>query len=404
MTNSVINGYFRCALFLLFSLTGSGVLMAQLRPMQDVTISPGVPVRFAAEYGEVATGIQFTTEDGVEGPFPIGFNFSFYGVPYNQFWVGANGWISFVPNNAAIGVRDAFSVPNAANLVPKACILGPFQDLFPVTEGAPFVFYRTVIESGKKKLAVMWCQCPVYQCPESTVTFQIVLNEVSNTIENHIYQKPECSLGGTKKATQGIQDATGTYAIAAPGRNNTVWSIDPLRKEGWLYEPTSSTSYNLSPINYQFVPIAPPEKITFRWYEGSDPEPVSHDSTLVVTPDVTTLYKVIATLCNGEEFDENMTVNVTDPIPTAFTPNGDGVNDLFVIEGTPADQITLYNLRIYDRWGQEVFTSDKITDLWNGKRNNAGEDCPDGTYVWVIYYEKSDKTKVTNKGSITLIR
>ena len=91
-------------------------------------------------------------------------------------------------------------------------------------------------------------------------------------------------------------------------------------------------------------------------------------------------------------------------IPNAFTPNGDGVNDLFVIEGTPADQITLYNLRIYDRWGQEVFTSDKITDLWNGKRNNAGEDCPDGTYVWVIYYEKSDKTKVTNKGSITLIR
>jgi len=404
MTNSVINGYFRCALFLLFSLTGSGVLIAQLRPLQDVTISPGVPVRFAAEYGEVATGIRFTTEDGVEGPYPIGFDFSFYGVPYNQFWVGANGWISFIPNTAAIGVRDAFSVPNAANFVPKACILGPFQDLYPVTAGAPFVFYRTVSNNAGKKLVVMWCQCPVYECSDATVTFQIVLNEGSNTIENHIYQKPECSLGGTKMATQGIQDATGTYATVVTGRNSTVWSVDPSRKEGWKYTPVSSTSYVVVAIGYQFVPIAPSEKITFRWYEGSDPEPVSYDSTLTVAPEDTTTYKVVVTLCNGEEFTDTVTVNVKPPIPTAFTPNGDGVNDLFEIEGTPADQITLYNLRIYDRWGQAVFTSDQITRLWNGKRDNAGEDCPDGTYVWVIYYEKSDKTKVTNKGSITLIR
>ena len=250
----------------------------------------------------------------------------------------------------------------------------------------------------------MWCQCPVNWYPDSTVTFQIVLNEGSNTIENHIYQKPECSLGGTKMATQGIQDATGTYATVVPGRNSTVWSVDPSRKEGWKYTPVSSTSYDVDAIGYQFVPIAPSEKITFRWYEGSDPEPVSYDSTLIVAPEDTTTYKVVVTLCNGEEFTDTVTVNVKPPIPTAFTPNGDGVNDLFEIEGTPADQITLYNLRIYDRWGQAVFTSDKITDLWNGKRDNTGEDCPDGTYVWVIYYEKSDKAKVTNKGSITLIR
>ena len=394
--------------FLFFFLTGSNLLKAQLKPLVDVTISPGVPVRFAAEYGEVAEGIEFSKFGDVKGSFPIGFSFSFYGRNYTRFWVGANGWINFDSISAPKGKQcQAFHLPSLNNPnVPLACILGPIQDLDPSGAGGPFVFYRTVNKGGRKKLVVMWCQCPVFSCPDSTSTVQIVLNEGSNAIENHIYKKPfVCNITGPDpNATQGIQDLTGTYDTVVPGRNAQVWNVIPSMKEGWLYTPTSNTSYNVTPINYQFVPISPPDKISFRWYEGSDPEPVSYDSILIVAPNETTTYKVVVTLCNGEEFADTVTVTVKPPVPTGFTPNGDGVNDLFEIEGTPVDPITLYNLRIYDRWGQAVFSSDKITDLWNGKRNNTGEDCPDGTYVWVIYYEKSDKTKVTNKGSITLVR
>ena len=51
-------------------------------------------------------------------------------------------------------------------------------------------------------------------------------------------------------------------------------------------------------------------------------------------------------------------------IPSAFTPNGDGINDKF---GVKAQNITDFNLRIYNRWGELVFESDNIADLWDGK-------------------------------------
>ena len=51
-------------------------------------------------------------------------------------------------------------------------------------------------------------------------------------------------------------------------------------------------------------------------------------------------------------------------IPTAFTPNGDGVNDKF---GVKAQNIIDFNLRIFNRWGELVFESDNISDLWDGK-------------------------------------
>ncbi|MCK9204970.1 MAG: gliding motility-associated C-terminal domain-containing protein [Bacteroidales bacterium] len=397
-------------LFFIFFCVPS--VFAQVDAGPDVTISPGVPVKLTARYGQVAQEIRFAAEDGVEGPFPIGFNFTFYGNgPYSQFWVGANGWISFIPNTSAIGVRDAFAVPSQAPYVPKACILGPFQDLDPGQGDAPYVFYRTVDNGTQKKLVVMWCQCPLVNCTGSIATFQITLNE-NNTIENHLYQKPECSYGGTQKATQGIQDQTGFFGVAVPGnsgvaipsRNATVWSVLPDKKEGWIYTPTSPTTYDVGAIPYIFEPISPSDKISFRWYEGSNPEPISNDSTLIVTPVETTTYKVIATLCNGEEFTDLVRVTVKPNIPTAFTPNGDNINEEFVITGLPVENIALYHIQIYNRWGQEVFNSNDIQVSWNGKMNNTGDLCPDGTYTWVIYYEKADKVKVTNKGTVTLLR
>ncbi|MDX9906795.1 MAG: gliding motility-associated C-terminal domain-containing protein [Bacteroidales bacterium] len=70
-------------------------------------------------------------------------------------------------------------------------------------------------------------------------------------------------------------------------------------------------------------------------------------------------------------------------IPNAFSPNGDGVNDVFRVE---ADGSRIYNLqtRIYDRWGGEVFTSKGIENGWDGKKN--GKECPGGVYVYKIVF------------------
>ena len=162
---------------------------SQLSAGVDDTINPGVPVTLTATYGMLGVPVN-TTDDGVEGPFQIGFGFSFFGIKYTEFYVGANGWVSFSPNPNAKGTRQAFSIPSPADYNPKNCILAPFVDLYPIAAGSPYIFYQTVGKEPLRSLIVMWCQCPVYNCMDSVATFQIVLNEGSNTIENHIMHKP----------------------------------------------------------------------------------------------------------------------------------------------------------------------------------------------------------------------
>ena len=69
---------------------------------------------------------------------------------------------------------------------------------------------------------------------------------------------------------------------------------------------------------------------------------------------------------------------------------------------TDGANITEFNLQIFNRWGQMVFSSKDILEGWDGKLN--GEVCPEGEYVWVIFYEDNKKTKTSNKGLITLLR
>jgi gliding motility-associated-like protein len=72
-------------------------------------------------------------------------------------------------------------------------------------------------------------------------------------------------------------------------------------------------------------------------------------------------------------------------IPNAFTPDGDGRNDVFKpVLTNPA--FTIYSLQftIYDRWGGEVFTSHDIGQGWDGTKN--GKPCPEGAYVYRITF------------------
>jgi gliding motility-associated-like protein len=91
--------------------------------------------------------------------------------------------------------------------------------------------------------------------------------------------------------------------------------------------------------------------------------------------------------------------------PNAFTPNGDGLNDLFRVVGKYRNiDFAMY---IYDRWGGMVFESDDIDAGWDG--NIGGQPAPAGVYVWTfrIKFRGEDiKTggDVVFKGTVTLVR
>lgn len=93
-------------------------------------------------------------------------------------------------------------------------------------------------------------------------------------------------------------------------------------------------------------------------------------------------------------------------LPNVFTPNGDGVNDLF----TPVEEFRFIkdiDINIYNRWGQVVFHTTNPAINWNGNVDNSGGACPEGVYYYVCVVNEIRVTgiqPVTLKGFIQLIR
>ena len=92
-------------------------------------------------------------------------------------------------------------------------------------------------------------------------------------------------------------------------------------------------------------------------------------------------------------------------IPNAFSPNGDGINDVFRAIGLYKD--INYNLQVYNRWGEKVYETDQLEEGWNGI--SGGKYCPPDTYVWVIHVDFLGQDIVTNgsvvlRGTVTIIR
>lgn len=86
-------------------------------------------------------------------------------------------------------------------------------------------------------------------------------------------------------------------------------------------------------------------------------------------------------------------------IPTAFSPNGDGINDFLVMLG---EGIISVNLDVYNRWGEVVFQTTNPLDKWDGKFK--GQDQQSGVYAYKVYVVLSDGTELNQSGNITLMR
>ena len=92
-------------------------------------------------------------------------------------------------------------------------------------------------------------------------------------------------------------------------------------------------------------------------------------------------------------------------VPGAFTPNGDGNNDYFTVFGS---NLSSYDIKIYNRWGELVYQSADATELnnlsrgWNGTLYDAPQST--GTFAYYITARGSDGKLLEKKGNLTLIR
>jgi gliding motility-associated-like protein len=89
--------------------------------------------------------------------------------------------------------------------------------------------------------------------------------------------------------------------------------------------------------------------------------------------------------------------------PNAFTPNGDGLNDEFMVKGTGLSSEG-FKMIIYNRWGELVFESNDINIGWNGFIKNNQKVSPNGIYTWIVSAKDEMGRKYDFKGNVMIMQ
>lgn len=88
-------------------------------------------------------------------------------------------------------------------------------------------------------------------------------------------------------------------------------------------------------------------------------------------------------------------------VPNVFSPNGDGLNETFV--PVLSDPESFLGMLIFNRWGQEIYSTSSIMQPWNGRFE--GKPVPDGTYVYIVRWkDRCTGVKKEEHGHVTLLR
>jgi large repetitive protein len=231
-------------------------------------------------------------------------------------------------------------------------------------------------------------------------------------------QSPVVNLGNDKTLCEGetlLLDATNSSA-AYIWQDNSTASTYLVKQSGIYYvtvsragcsaKDTVNISYNLKPsftlgpdqfiCGGMTITLNPQlSNVNYLWQDGS-----INPSFTVVQPG---LYYLTAVNTCGSKTDS---INIVKGacklyIPTAFTPNRDGKNDLF--KASFGENITEYRLQIFNRYGEIVFASKDKNIGWDGGYKNKVQ--PSGSYAWIIKYRTSTDNAIQQlKGSVLLIR
>jgi hypothetical protein len=137
------------------------------------------------------------------------------------------------------------------------------------------------------------------------------------------------------------------------------------------------------------------------------PAQVENPNSLVTptTPLVTTQYYLYA-ISDYRCTNVDSVIVTIDPrtivlLPTGFSPNGDGVNDVFRI-AKALNIKTLVSFAVYNRWGERVFETNDINEGWDGVYRGQMQEV--STYVWYVNAKTYEGEDLVRSGNVTLVR
>ena len=146
--------------------------------------------------------------------------------------------------------------------------------------------------------------------------------------------------------------------------------------------------------------------INYSWNPSqglSNPNVKDPDVTVGVIGDDVTYQVITSTIagCKGEGYVRVRSYKGPDIyVVTGFTPNRDGLNDRFTPFPVGIKQLKYF--RVFNRWGQLLFSSSGLHDGWDGTFN--GKEQSSGVYVWMAEAITNDNKVITKRGTVTLIR
>jgi gliding motility-associated-like protein len=270
-------------------------------------------------------------------------------------------------------------------------------------------------------------QSIVKQCSDSTVTIQLngpIQCSSIATDGSQFYTTPTIPITGASGAncvsggytsqvviTFSGHVTPGNYVLnAQTGTSSTT--LTNLCGDAMTFTSTSSTISFTVPAgvkdNYlppdttkcDYSTITEGALRTFDSYLWSTGQSTS--TIPIVTPGLYTLQVTDSNGCIGTD-----SISITDStcpqyvyLPNAFTPNGDGKNDIF--RPVFAGAASTFRFAVYDRWGRLVFVTSTPGAGWDG--TTGGRPQPGGTYVWECVYKLYQEPERMQRGTVMLIR
>ncbi len=190
---------------------------------------------------------------------------------------------------------------------------------------------------------------------------------------------------------------TTTYYVQAVSANGCA-STTRTAATVTLVIPEANAGNDVTIIQGRTIELRASGGVTYQWEpaQGLSSADVPNP---VAKPEVTTTYTVTVTTAEGCVDTDEVTVTVIPAIvaPNAFTPNRDGVNEVWEIENI--ENYPDVRVEIFNRWGNLVFSSNGYGTPWDGTYN--GEDLPVATYYYIIYLNSSERPI---SGNVTIIR
>jgi gliding motility-associated-like protein len=312
--------YIRFILFLLSSTIGINA-MGQVTVTSSDSLSCTTPCTVLTAHltGDAPTDAGITVDDIYSVSHPIGFPFNFYGTTYTDVVIGPNGTLCF--DLTLAGAYDPWPISAVLLGNPSKLnnICGPWCDIDISIPGGGTITYSLTGIAPFRKYIVTFCNDAMFSCTTQRTSTQIILYETTNNIECHIATKPICAGWNGGRAIIGVQNATGTAATVAPGRDFPASYL--CTDEAWRFTPDATvSSYTVASIPYAPIPYA---SSLIYWYNATTGTFLGTGLTQTVCPTVPTTYRAGAIGCADTSFgyytvtpSPSFTISLTPTNPT----------------------------------------------------------------------------------------